>query len=82
MAELGIVSLYADYSQRSPEIKKWLDKFNSKSIPLLVIFPANDPENVIILRDLYTKSTLLENLRKAGPSLDRQSASRSAGTQK
>ncbi|QDU07757.1 protein-disulfide reductase DsbD family protein [Gimesia aquarii] len=61
----NIVPMYADYTDYSPTIKEWLDKFDSVSIPLTVIFPANRPNQPIIIRDLYTQSTLLEALQEA-----------------
>lgn len=60
-----VVTLYADYTDGDPEIKKWLEKFESESIPLTVIFPANRPNHPIILRDLYFQGKLLLNLQKA-----------------
>ena len=63
--EHGIVPLYADYTQESEEIKRWLEKFHSNSVPLTVIFPGKRPEEPIILRDLYTQSMLLEKLKEA-----------------
>ncbi len=61
----GIVPLMADYTEFSPELKRWLDRFDSKSIPLTVIFPANDPSRPILLRDFYTQSALLKKLEQA-----------------
>ncbi|MFH1303797.1 MAG: cytochrome c biogenesis protein CcdA, partial [Planctomycetota bacterium] len=61
----NIVPMYADYTDYSPTIKEWLDKFKSVSIPLTVIFPANRPNEPIIIRDLYSQTTLLEALQQA-----------------
>ena len=61
----NVVSMYADYTDRSPKITEWLDKFNSISIPLTVIFPANRPNEPIIIRDVYTQATLLNALEEA-----------------
>lgn len=60
-----VVTLYADYTAESEEIKRWLDNFESISVPLTVIFPAGQPDKAIVLRDLYTEAMLLENLEKA-----------------
>jgi thiol:disulfide interchange protein len=57
--------LVADYSNESPEIRKWLNRFDSISVPLTVIFPGSRPDRPIVLRDVYTKSTLLAKLREA-----------------
>jgi len=42
-----------------------LKKYDSISIPLTVILPADRPNEPIVLRDLYLKSTLLEKLQEA-----------------
>ncbi|MCA9027044.1 MAG: thioredoxin family protein [Planctomycetaceae bacterium] len=61
----GIVTLYADYTREDAEIKQWLDKFNSISVPLTVIFPANDPQHPIILDGPFSEASLLSHLEKA-----------------
>lgn len=61
----NIVPLYADYTNENEEIKKWLDAFDSISVPLTVIFPAGRPEHPIVLRDTYTKGALIARLREA-----------------
>lgn len=63
--EHGIIPVYADYTHRSPEIKKWLDHFDSISIPLTVIVPQGDLKRAIILRDTFSKKRLLEALKEA-----------------
>lgn len=61
----NVVPLYADWTNRSPEITRWLERFDSISVPLTVIFPAGQPDRPIILRDVYTQSMLLESLQQA-----------------
>jgi len=63
--ENDVVPLMADFTNRSPEIKRWLDRFETIGVPLTVIFPANRPDQPIVLRGLYTQSTLLERLEEA-----------------
>ncbi|MDA0834965.1 MAG: thioredoxin family protein [Planctomycetota bacterium] len=63
--EHDVVTLMADYTQESPEIKAWLDRFQSKSVPLTVVFPASDYKRPIVIRDVYTKSKLLSKLDQA-----------------
>ncbi len=60
-----IIPMYADYTLESEEIKEWLNRFDSISVPLTVIFPAGNPRQPIIIRDAYTKTMLLDGLRKA-----------------
>lgn len=66
----GVVTLYADYTRSDPEIQEWLERFNSISVPLTVIFPEGDPQNPIILDGPYTQSTLLAELQQAVPSAE------------
>lgn len=64
----GIVPLLADWTDENKEIEIALRELNANSIPVLAIYPAGRPEDVIVLRDLITKRQLLEALEKAGPS--------------
>lgn len=63
-----VVPLLADWTDGSQEIKDQLAELNSKSIPVLAIYPAGRPGEVIVLRDLLTEGQVLEALEKAGPS--------------
>ncbi len=65
----GIVPLLADFTRQDPEIRDWLAKFDSISVPLTVIVPAGRADQPIILRDTYRQGTLLAALKAAGPSL-------------
>jgi thiol:disulfide interchange protein len=67
-----VVPLLADWTDGSPEIKQMLESLQSKSIPVLAVFPgasggdaASEP---IVLRDLITESQVLSAIRAAGPS--------------
>ena len=67
-----IVPLLADWTEESPEIKAMLETLQSRSIPVLAVFPAGPPNqpprDPIVLRDLITESQVLEAIRTAGPS--------------
>lgn len=67
-----VVPLLADWTEESPEIKSMLETLQSRSIPVLAVFPAggaNEPlRDPIILRDLITESQVLQALEQAGPS--------------
>jgi len=65
----GIAPVLADWTDNNDVIKRQLEELNSKSIPLLAIYPANRPGDVIVLRDTITQRQLLEALEKAGPSV-------------
>jgi thiol:disulfide interchange protein len=61
----GVVPLVADFSDESPEIQEWLDRFGALGVPLTVIFPANRPNDPIVLDGVYTQGTLLKSLDEA-----------------
>jgi suppressor for copper-sensitivity B len=65
--ENGVITLYADWTREDEEIRQWLDKFGSISVPLTVIFKQGDPQNPTILDGPYTQSTLLAYLQQAVP---------------
>lgn len=66
----GIIPILADWTNHSTEIKSKLNELGSNSIPLLAIYPANQPNSPIILRDVITKTQLLNALQKAGATID------------
>lgn len=67
-----VVPLLADWTDGSPEIKLMLESLQSKSIPVLAVFPASrpgdQPPEPIVLRDLITETQVLSAIRDAGPS--------------
>ncbi|MEI6238926.1 MAG: thioredoxin family protein [Planctomycetia bacterium] len=67
-----VVPLLADWTDESPEIKSMLETLQSRSIPVLAVFPAGGPDEPlrapIILRDLITESQVLDAIKQAGPS--------------
>jgi thiol:disulfide interchange protein len=67
-----VVPLLADWTDGSPEIKLMLESLQSKSIPVLAIFPparsGDRPPEPIVLRDLITETQVLSAIREAGPS--------------
>ncbi len=63
-----IVPLLADFTEGSAEVKDALNSLQSTSIPLLAIFPADRPDQPIVLRDVITKQQLLDAIEQAGPS--------------
>jgi thiol:disulfide interchange protein len=64
----GVQPLLADWSEPSEEIEQKLADLRSRSIPLLAIYPANRPGEVILLKDLIWQKQLLAALEEAGPS--------------
>ncbi len=66
--QLDAVAMYADWTDSDPEIEAKLKELDSISIPLLVIYPGNDPDNPLVLRDIVTQGQVLAALEQAGPS--------------
>jgi len=64
----GIVPLKADWTDRGTEIKDMLALLGYRSIPVYAIFPADRPNEPILLSDLISKKQILEKLKEAGPS--------------
>ena len=71
LEELDAVALYADWSEYDPAVGAKIKELQSASIPLLAIYPGDDPENPIVLRDIVTTNQVLDALKEAGPSVDR-----------
>jgi thiol:disulfide interchange protein len=64
----GVITLKADWTRGDPEITEMLEILGGKQVPVIAIFPAGNPNEPLILRGWYTKDSLLEELKKAGPS--------------
>jgi thiol:disulfide interchange protein len=80
VAKNGVVPMVADWTDQNAEIKAKLDELASRSIPLLAIYPAGRPGEVILLRDALVESQVLEALEKAGPSQSALTAGSPAAT--
>ena len=70
-----VVTLKADFTRQSPEIKQVLNALGSNSIPICAIFSADRPSEPLVLPDLITKNQVIEALGMAGPSRDAAQAS-------
>jgi suppressor for copper-sensitivity B len=64
----GVVKLKADWTHGDPEVTAMLELLGAKQVPVIAIFPAGDPNHPIRFLDGYTKASILEALKKAGPS--------------
>lgn len=69
MDELGAVAMYADWTDPDEQIKKKLEELNSRSIPILVIYPGDRSKKPIIMRDLVSQRAVVDALRQAGASV-------------
>jgi thiol:disulfide interchange protein len=64
----NVVPLIVDLTDYESEHWKMLNALGQDGIPLLAIFPAQDPKKPIILDNILTEGIVLEALEKAGPS--------------
>lgn len=64
----GVAPVLADWSDHNDTIKTKLAELNSNSIPLLAIYPAGKPNEVILLRDVVTEGQVIQALEQAGAS--------------
>ncbi|QDU58047.1 protein-disulfide reductase DsbD family protein [Aeoliella mucimassa] len=62
----GVQAIKADWTDENAEIEASLEQLNSRSIPLLAIYPAGRSNEVIVLRDTVTKTQVLQALAAAG----------------
>ena len=58
----------ADFTKYDPAIKADLDRYNRAGVPMYLILPAGRPDEPILLDEILTKASVIENLKKAGPS--------------
>ncbi len=64
--ENDVAAIKVDWSDRNPEIGALVNSLKSITIPLLAIFPADRPGEVIVLRDVVSKQQVLQALAQAG----------------
>ncbi|MDD5673676.1 MAG: cytochrome c biogenesis protein CcdA [Chitinivibrionales bacterium] len=60
--EKNILALKADLTNSNLEAEDLLHSLGSRSIPFLAIFPGNDPEHPIIMRDILKKHELIKTI--------------------
>lgn len=71
----GVVTFEADMTSPTKEMWDFLLKLNpAKSVPVIAIFPAEDPSRPLIFGDGYTQAQILDGLKKAGPSKPKTAA--------
>jgi thiol:disulfide interchange protein DsbD len=65
IAEAGVVTMYADFTDYPPEIEKTLRSLKSNGVPVIAIFPGSRPNKPIVFRGGYTKGDLVGALAEA-----------------
>lgn len=63
--QYGVVPMLADWTDQNDTIKQKLAELNANSIPLLAIYPAGRPAEVIVLRDALLEQQVVEALQRA-----------------
>lgn len=67
--DLGVVTFEADMTNPPQELNDLLRKLNpSGGVPVIAIFPAEDPSRPIVFADGYTQTQIFDALRQAGRS--------------
>jgi thiol:disulfide interchange protein DsbD len=74
MKELNVVPYTADYTLPVPEIKEDLARFKRGGVPVFVVYRPGDTERPEILPEIITTQSLVDALRRAGPSRPNLSA--------
>ena len=65
----NVRTLRADWGTQDEDIGALMDQLQgSRQIPLLAVFPAERPNNPVILKTFYTQAKLAATLRDAGGS--------------
>ncbi len=80
LEELDAVPMLADWTDHNDEIKAKLAELQSRSIPVLAIYPGSNPSQPIVLRDLVSQSSVVDALRQAGASVSDPSVARTPPT--
>ena len=63
-----VLTLKGDWTKKDPEITEILQRHNRAGVPFYAVYPAGDPENVIVLPEIINKKLVIESLERAGPS--------------
>jgi thiol:disulfide interchange protein DsbD len=64
----GVVTLKGDWTRRDPEITDILKQHGRAGVPFYAVYPADNPQSVIVLPELINKKLVLDSLRRAGRS--------------
>ena len=60
-----VVMMQADWTVPNDEIKNMINALGFASIPLVGIFPANDPGNPVVVDGVYSAAQIQEHIREA-----------------
>ncbi len=60
-----VVTMYADYTDYSPEIKRTINALGSEGIPVIAIFPGRAPYEPIVFINGYRQKDIIEAIAEA-----------------
>lgn len=63
-----VVALKADLTEETDDTNALLDQLQSKSIPILAVYPAEEPYRPYVLRDSVWQQDVIDLIKLAGPS--------------
>ena len=66
-SEHNAVLMRVDLTRHDPQLMALLESLGSKSIPILAIFPKDNPGSPLVLRDMFTSGQLKEALEQELP---------------
>jgi thiol:disulfide interchange protein DsbD len=76
-----VVTMYGDFTDYPEEIDRTIKALGSNGVPVIAIFPGDDPYHPIVFRGAYTQGGLLAAIEEATTSRDARSAERVARKQ-
>ncbi len=65
IAKSGAVTMYGDFTNYPPEIKRTIEALGANGVPVIAIFPGNAPYNPIVFRGGYRQQDLIDALAEA-----------------
>jgi thiol:disulfide interchange protein len=68
LLENNVVAMKADWTEANADLKSELDRLKRPSIPLLAVYPAGKPTEVLVLDGLVMEFQVLDTIRRGGPS--------------
>jgi hypothetical protein len=76
-----VITLVADLDgPAADEIDRIKESLGGNALPLLAVFPGRDPYRPQVMMGWYTKSGLIRELHRAGPSQEKTLVSSTART--
>jgi thiol:disulfide interchange protein DsbD len=65
LKEINAAAFIADYTLKDERILVELKKYNRAGVPLVLVYPKNNPSEPVVLPEVLTPSIVLEALNKA-----------------